>query len=558
MDNLYLMALIAFLPILVTIVMIVVFALPAKKVMPYVWFLAVIIAYFIWGVEINHIFASTLFGFLSTFNILIIIFGAILVLNTLKQSGAMNVIGHSFSGISKDRRVQAIIIGWMFGSLIEGAAGFGTPAALAAPLLVGLGFPALAAVTVALVFNSTAVSFGAVGTPIIGGISAVMKEPIILQLGEQAWLPFLISIGAWSAIFHFVIGSFIPLMAICMLTAFFGPRGKRGFKYGLAAAPFAIFSGFAFTVPYLFTALFLGPEFPSLVGALIGLPIIIIAAKNNFLTPKDSWDFPPKEEWEDEWKGIELEIKEEKKEEKVMPLWLAWFPYFLITLILIITRIPFFDLRSILLAQEIRWDNILGSGIDYTLPYLFLPGIIPFVLIAIVVIFIHQMSFEKVKEAWTTTFRQLSGVALALFFIVAMVQVMIHSGNNLKGTEGMMIIMSSAMAQIMGEAWPIASPFIGVLGSFISGSNTVSNILFAPFQYEVAMQLGLSGIIILALQSVGGAIGNMISIHNIIAVCAVVGLSGVEGKIIRRNIIPVIIYALAVGLLALLIFHIRV
>ncbi len=558
-DMLYVMALIAFLPILTAIVMMVVFSLPAKKVMPGAWFMAAIIAYFIWGVEIRHILASTIFGFLSAFNILIIVFGAILLLNTLKKDGAMAVISRGFYGISKDRRIQAIIIGWFFGSLIEGAAGFGAPAALAAPLLVGLGFPALAAATITLVFNSTAVSFGAVGTPIIGGLSAALKDTVVLQLGEQAWLPFLQEIGIWSAILHFIVGSFVPLMALCLLTTFFGPREKRGLKYGLQAAPFAIFSGLAFTIPYLLTALFLGPEFPSLVGALVGLPIVLLAAKNNFLTPKEPWDFPPKEQWENGWKELESKTIEntqkDEKEKSTIPLWLAWTPYFLIILILIITRIPGLGLKNILLAQVIRWADILGTGINYSLPYLYLPGIIPFVLVAVIAAFIFQMSFKRVKQAWAATFRQLSGAAIALFFVIAMVQVMAQSGVNLKGLEGMIMTMASAAAQVMGGIWLIASPFIGALGSFVSGSNTVSNILFASFQYEVAMYLGISTVIVLALQNIGGAVGNMIAIHNIVAVCAVVGLVGVEGIIIRRNFVPLVIYTLAVGLLALVVVY---
>ena len=402
---------------------------------------------------------------------------------------------------------------------------------------------------IALVFNSTAVSFGAVGAPIIGGIGAV--------IGETVGPAFLHTVGIWSALFHFIIGSFVPLMALCLLTIFFGPSGKKGIKYGLQAAPFAIFSGFAFTAPYLLIAVFLGPEFPSLLGALIGLPIVLLAARNNFLTPKNSWDFPIKEQWEKEWKGIELKMskdEENKNEKKKMPLWLAWSPYFLITLIIIITRIPGLGLRNILLAQTIQWNNILGAGINYSLPYLYLPGIIPLVLVALIIIFIHKMPFEKVKHAWSVTFRQMFGVAVALFFAVAMAQVMIQSGNNLKDFDGMMVIMAMAAVQITGMAWPIISPLVGALGTFVSGSNTISNVLFASFQYEVAGQLGLSKVIILALQNVGGAIGNMISVHNVVAVCATVGLiGGAEGIIIRRNFIPAVIYALAVGLLALLV-----
>ena len=551
MDNLYTMALVAFLPILFTIVMMTAFSWPAKKVMPLAWVIAVIIAYITWGVELERIVAATTFGFLSAFNILIIIFGAILILNTMKKSGAMAAINRGFYQVSADRRVQVIIIGWMFVSFIEGAAGFGTPAALAAPLLVGLGFPPLAAVMITLVLDSTSVSFGAVGTPVVGGIGAVMKDTVVAQYGEATWLPFLHEIGVWTAVFHFMVGSFVPLMGLCMLTVYFGAAGKRSIKYGLAAAPFAIFSGLVFTVPYLMTALFLGPEFPSLVGALVGLPIVLLAAKNNFLTPKDTWDFPSSEQWPDSWKGKET-VEDEKSN---MPLWLAWFPYILIALILVITRIPGLGLKDILAAQVIRWTDIMGSGINYSLPYLYLPGTIPFMLVAVIIIFIYKIPAKKVKETWIGTFQQLTGATIALLFAVAMVQVMVQSGVNLKGIDGMMITMSTATAQIVGGAWPVVSPFVGVLGAFMSGSNTVSNILFSPFQYEVAKQLHMPGVVILALQNVGGAIGNMICVHNVVAACATVGLVGKEGIIIRRNFIPVVIYAGLVGLIALVVIY---
>ncbi|MCL0085366.1 L-lactate permease [Thermodesulfovibrionales bacterium] len=551
MDILYIMALIAFLPILLAIVMMTVFSWPARNVMPCAWVVALIIGYFVWRVEPIHIAASTVFGFLSAFNILIIIFGAILILNTLKKSGAMDAINRGFHGISPDRRIQTIIIGWMFGSFIEGAAGFGTPAAVAGPLLVGLGFPPLAAAMIALVLNSTAVSFGAAGTPVIGGIAAAMKDTIVPQIGVDAWLPFLHTVGIWSAIAHAIVGIFVPLVAICMLTSFFGPDEKKGIKYGLAAVPFAIFSGLAFTMPFLLTSIFLGPEFPSIIGALVGLPIVVLAAKSGFLVPMDPWDFPPEERWESNWKDMELA----KSEASSMPLWLAWFPYFLIALILVITRIPAFGLKDILLAQTIRWVDIMGSGIDYSLPFLYLPGTIPFMLVAIAIIFIHKMPITKVKEAWVVTFKQLAGATIALLFAVAMVQVMVQSDVNLKNIDGMMITMSTATAQIVGGAWPFVSPFVGALGTFVSGSNTVSNILFSSFQYEVAYHLGICGTVILAMQNVGGAVGNMLCIHNVVAACATVGLAKAEGIIIRRNFIPAAMYTIAVGLFSLIVIY---
>ncbi|MCD5407575.1 MAG: L-lactate permease [Desulfotomaculum sp.] len=549
MDNIYTMALLAFAPILFTIIMMTVFSWPAKKVMPVAWLLVVIVAYAIWGVELQRIIAATIFGCLSAFNILIIIFGAILILNTLKKSGAMAAISRGFHQVSADRRVQAVIIGWMFVSFIEGAAGFGTPAALAAPLLVGLGFPPLAAVMVALVMNSTAVSFGAVGLPITGGIGAVMKDTVVAQAGEAAWLPFLHDIGIWTALFHFIVGSFIPLIALCMLSFFFSPAGERSIKYGLAAAPFAFFAGLAFTVPYLLTALFLGPEFPSLVGALIGLPVVLLAAQKNFLTPKDTWDFPPPKQWPDAWQGTKIAADEKSN----MPLWLAWTPYILIALILVITRIPGLGLKEILMNQVVSWPDIMGTGINYSFSYLYSPGTVPFILVAVMIIFIHKIPVRKAQQAWADTFKQLPSITIALLFAVAMVQVMLQSGVNLKGIDGMMIVMATATAQIVGGAWPVVAPFVGILGTFISGSGTVSNILFASFQYEVAQQLQIPGVVVLALQNVGGAIGNMICVHKVIAAYATVGLAGKEGVMIRRNFIPAVIYAGVVSLLALVV-----
>jgi len=546
------MALIAFVPILFTIVMMTVFSWPAKRVMPFAWAIAAVIAFSIWGMEPVRVLASTIYGFLSAFNILIIIFGAILILNTMKRSGAMATINRGFYGITPDRRIQAIIIGWMFGSFIEGAAGFGTPAALAGPLMVGLGFPPLAAAMVALIFDSTSVSFGAVGTPVIGGVGSVMKSTVVEQLGEGAYIPFLKSVGIWTALPHAIVGTFIPLVGICMLTAFFGPKEKRSVKYGLAAAPFAVFAGLCFTVPYILTATLLGPEFPSLVGALIGLPIVLFAASRGFLVPKDKWEFPAKEDWEGNWKGM---VETGSGEESNMPLWLAWTPYVLIALILVVTRIPQFGLKGFLASQAITWQNILGSGINYSLKYLYLPGTIPFILVAVITIFLHRMPSRSAKEAWGATFKQIINPAIALFFAVAMVQVMVQSSVNLKDIDGMMLTMSKATAMAVGGAWPLVSPFVGVLGAFMSGSNTVSNILFSQFQFGVAGQLGHPGVVTLALQNIGGAVGNMICVHNVVAACATVGLSGVEGIIIRRNLIPTFIYGLAVGIIGLIVVY---
>jgi lactate permease len=536
-------AFMAFLPILVTIVLMASFNWPAKRALPISWLLSAVIALTVWQMDFQHIIGYSLFGVFKALDVLIIIFGAILILNTLKQSGAMATINNGFMGITKDRRIQAIIVGWMFGAFIEGAAGFGTPAALAGPLLVGLGFPPLAAAMVALIFNSTPVSYGAVGTPIFGAMSTLAGNLKNAGLDAAGAESFKLVLAKWVSIPHALVGIFVPLLGLCMLTKFFGK--EKSIAGGLAAAPFAIFAGLAFTVPYSITAWTLGPEFPSLVGAFIGLPIVLWAAKNNFLTPKTPWDFPQQSEWEEDWKSV---VDTGDVGEAKMPLLKAWSPYALIALILVVTRIPSLGLKPLLAAQKIVIPNIMGiEGLNYGLAWAYLPGTIPFILVALITHAIHGMSGEQVKTAWGNTFKQITGAAIALFAGVAMVQLMLNSGVNAGGLDSMMTAMAKAAAGIAGSAFPFFAPFIGVLGAFMSGSNTVSNILFASFQFETATILGMPQVLIVALQVIGGAVGNMICVNNVVAACATVGTIGVEGKLIRRNAIPCFIYGIAVA-----------
>lgn len=541
-------AFMAFLPILATIILMAIFNWPAKRALPLAWLLSAGIALTIWQMDIQHVVGYSVFGMFKAFDLLIIIFGAILILNTLKQSGAMATINNGFSGVTKDRRVQAIIIGWIFGAFIEGAAGFGTPAALSGPLLVGLGFPPLAAAMVALIFNSTPVPFGAVGTPIFGSLSTLAANLNSIGADPET---FKIVLSKWVAIPHAMVGTFVPLLAICMLTKFFGK--ERSIAPGLAAAPFAIFAGLSFAIPYIITAATLGPEFPSLVGAFIGLPIVLWAAKNNFLTPKTAWDFPDQSEWEDDWKSV-AEISEVG--EAKMPLLKAWTPYILIALILVVTRIPALGLKEILANVTIGIPNVMGiEGLDYALQILYLPGTVPFILVALITHLIHGMNGEQIKTAWANTFKQITGAAIALLAGVAMVQLMLNSGVNAGGLDSMMTAMAKAAAGIAGQAFPFFAPFIGVLGSFISGSNTVSNVLFSSFQFETATILGMPQILIVALQVIGGATGNMICVNNVVAACATVGTIGVEGKLVRRNFIPCFIYTTAVAIVVAILIY---
>ncbi|MBN2874183.1 MAG: L-lactate permease [Spirochaetales bacterium] len=553
-------ALLASLPILLVVVLMAGFNWPAKRVMPLGWLLAVILAAFAWRMPAQWLAGATVSGALDAFNILIIVFGAILLMNTLKHSGAIRAIKATFYNISPDRRVQAIIIAGLFGFFIEGAAGFGTPAALAGPLLVSLGFPPLAAAILALVGNSMPVSFGAVGTPILGGAAKVLDSPGIREaLTQYGWTfdVFVHQIGVYTAVIHAAVGTFLPLLIVMILTKLFGE--KKSFKDAFAIAPFALFAGLSFSIPYLLIAIFIGPELPSLLGALIALLITIPAAKSGFLLPKTTWDFPERKHWGSDWVGT-VEPGELKDDTPQMKTMLAWLPYLLVALILVVTRIPALGIKQMLTRPEVTiiWKGILGTKLAYSLQPLYLPGTVPFVLVAILTIFMHRMNKKAVKDTWAGSLKQMVPATIALVFAVAMVAVMRNSGNNDSGNLDMLKTLSTAAAAALSPVWVFVAPYIGVLGAFMAGSNTTSNILFSTFQYEVATSAELSRVVIVALQVLGGAVGNMICVHNVVAASTTVGVLGKEGKIIRINLVPAALYALLAGIVGWLIMTVFV
>ncbi|MDZ7776328.1 MAG: L-lactate permease [Bacteroidales bacterium] len=214
-----------------------------------------------------------------------------------------------------------------------------------------------------------------------------------------------------------------------------------------------------------------------------------------------------------------------------MSLLKAWSPYLLIAIILVITRIPTFGLKGILAAQQVTLDTVAGiEGLDYVLKWAYLPGTIPFILVALLTQWYHKMPLKDIKMSWKLTVKQIKGAAIALFAGVGMVQLMLNSGNNANGMDSMLTEMAEAAAGLSGAAYPFFATIIGMLGSFMSGSATVSNILFMSFQFETATILELPQILILSMQGIGAGIGNMICVNNVVAVAATVGCLGAKVK----------------------------
>jgi lactate permease len=446
--------------------------------------------------------ATVIDGLLTAWTPILVIWGAIFLFRTMENTEAMTTIREWLNGITHNKVAQLMIIGWAFAFLIEGASGFGTPAALAAPLLVGLGFPALSAAIFTLIMNSVPVTFGAVGTPVWFGLG---------QLGLTD--PQLLEIGAKSAIIHSAAALIIPLVALRFVVS-----GKEIKKNLL----FVYLSILACVIPYLWLAQS-SYEFPAIVGGFIGLIISVWLAKKNI--------------------GLE-KTKEKKVKSKTKHIITATFPLWGTVLLLVLTRLKELPLKAWLNAHfVIQYNDILGTGTNFKHALLYVPSIIPFFVIAFITFLIFRSKGKEIKKSWTESWQKMKKPIIALLAALVFVKLLLVGGD-----KALTITIGKALADLAGGSWQYFAAYLGGLGSFFSGSNTVSNLTFGGIQQTIAANLNLNLTTILAVQSVGGAMGNMVCINNIVAVCSVLGLTAVEGKILKKTVWPLLLYGAIAGI----------
>ncbi len=535
------LALLAVIPIVAALVLMVGMRWPATRAMPVAWLACVICGLVGWKLDVMYLAALSLQGVVVAVGVLIIVFGAILVLYTLEQSGGMETIQYGMQNVSRDRRIQTIIIGFLFAAFIEGAAGFGTPAALAAPLLLGLGFPAMAAAVVCLVFNSVPVTFGAVGTPVIVGFG-FLKKPVAEAVAANPGLPFTSYDGfckvvsEWATLMHGHYSDHIHAW-------FSDPLFRQGTILEHRLPGLEVLRVRRCLLPDSLSAL-----------RLAARPRVPGHARRSHrpgrggLGHQDVWGFAPSNEWDPSWSGT-TPVSTKTEFQAHMSQFQAWLPYVLICALLVISRVPQLGLKGILTAQKLSFNNILGfQGVSASIDYLYLPGTF-FIVVSLLTILLHKMPASAVKAAWGESLRKMKAPTIALIFAVALVSIFRGSGANPAGVPSMPLALAEAVAAAAGSVWPILAAFVGGLGAFITGSCTVSDLMFAEFQWGMAATLELPRQIIVAAQGVGGAMGNMVCVHNIVAACAVVGLSGREGEVLKRTFWPFVLYGVVVGIL---------
>ena len=570
--------LLALTPLLIVAVLLVGALWSATRVMPIAWGAAAIIAFAFWEMPLEFVAAASLTGVMAAIEILWIVFGALVLLYTLMRSGAVDRINAGFATISDDRRVQVILLAFFLATFLEGVAGFGTPAAVVAPLLLALGFPALAAVIAALIGHAIATVFGAVGTPVIVGFQQPLGavEGSIAEGTGQTVPQYAAEAGAFAALFNGTLGILMPLVAVAMVIYFFGE--KRSLAPVKGVVPLAIVSGVAFAIPYMATAFLVGPELPSLFAPMVGGAVVVGLLRAGYLQPKDEWEFPPREEWPDHWVGTIEPGGEDAGAEDVdtedadtddidapaaakdvdstpsMGLLRAWSPYLVLTVLLIGTRV--IEPVQEFLQQEpflaISWD-VFGTGLVGGISWAYVPGTW-LLLSALIAVPIFGMDGEEVVGAWKEAGEKIIAPAIVLFFVIAMVEIMLNT--NAHGTgpidASMIVVLADGTAATFGPAYPMVAPVVGMVGAFVAGSITVSNITFAAFQFEVALALDMPTTVLVASQSIGASIGNIIAIHNVIAALATVGLVGAVGRVIRLNLIPLAYYLLGGGIITTL------
>jgi lactate permease len=502
-------------------------SMPSHVALPLVALLVYAMKLVYFGDDANLINATVLNGLLTALTPILIVSGAIFMFKTMEHSGAMRVVSDWLNSVSGNPVAQLMIIGWAFSFMIEGASGFGTPAALAAPILVGLGFPALKVAVLALVMNSVPVSFGAVGTPTWFGMGQ-------LTLSEAE----LLEISFNTALIHAAAALVIPIIALLTVIDWRTLRPNLGFVY---------LSILGCVVPYVLLAQF-NYEFPALLAGMIGFVFSIFLARL----------------------GIGLSggggKPDDGKSISVGQLAKALFPLWATVLVLLITRIEQFGIKGLLTDATPVLELTLGSlgqfsassslvlvlgdifqaDSTWVFQALYVPAIIPFFLVSVIAFAVYGTGKSVITRIASETYARMVNTIIALLGALVMVQLLMVGDD-----KSMVIIIGQGFATIAGTYWQYAASLLGALGSFFSGSATIANLTFSGIQDSIAADLDLDRTAILSFQSVGAAMGNMVSINNIVAVCSILGIDNKEGWILKKNLVPLIVYAIIAGLAGL-------
>ena len=464
---------------------------------------AILVAIIVYGMPVKLAFMSTLHGALyGLFPICWIIIGAVFLYNITVKSGQFEIIKNFMASITSDRRLQALLIAFSFGAFLEGAAGFGTPVAITAAMLVGLGFNPLYAAGICLIANTAPVAYGSVGTPIIIAAQiSDLPEMAVSQLVGRT-LP--------------ILSVFVPFYLVVLMS---------GFKKSLEVLPAILVSGITFAIFQWFVSNFLSPMLPDIIAGLASIIALMVLLK--YWKPKSTWHFK-----EEPIQTIETELKYSTGQ-----VIRAWSPFIIMTIMIIawglqpvkdalnsISDIKFFipGLQNAILRSD--GSPLIIKPFDFN--YLSNSGL-ALLLAAVISMPLIGMSFKEGFKTYLATLNQLKFPIITIAFVLGFAFITNNSG--------MSVTMALALAST-GVLFPFFSPVLGWLGVFLTGSDTSSNALFCKLQHTSASAIGVDPLITVAANCTGGVTGKMISPQSIAIGAAAVGLVGKESELFRFTV----------------------
>ncbi|OLY44756.1 L-lactate permease [Bartonella apis] len=510
--NLWLSALIAAIPIIFFFMALTLLRLKGHVAGTITVILSFLIAVFVYGMPIGPAISSAIYGFFyGLWPIAWIIVGAVFLYKISVVTGDFNIVRHSILGITEDQRLQLILVGFAFGAFLEGAAGFGAPVAITAALLAGLGFRPLYAAGLCLIANTAPVAFGAMGIPIIVAGQVSNLDPFLLSQMAGRQLPFL--------------SVFVPFMLVIIMD---GWRGVR------ETWPAVLVGGATFAIVQFLTSNYFGPELPDITAAiatLVVLPLFLRLWQPKRIFRFDESEAAPKEEIPHYSTGEIIK---------------AWSPFIILTIFVMVWSIaPFkklFAKGGALESWVLSFDvSVLNNIIVKTAPIVATDSKISavykfdwfsatgtaIILAAVVSTFVLKMRPARAIGVFGMTLKELAlpiysiGIVLAFAFIA--------------NYSGLSSTLALALSQT-GKSFTFFSPFLGWLGVFVTGSDTSSNALFGALQATTAHQIGVSDVLLVAVNSTGGVTGKMISPQSIAIACAAVGLVGKESDLFRYTV----------------------
>jgi len=518
--SLVLSTLVAAIPILVLFVLLAGLRFAAHWASLITLAVALVIAVLVYGMPIGLALNSTLLGIcFGLFPIVWIVINAIFIYNVIVDTGLFNTIRDSLAGVSNDRRIQVVLIAFVFGALLEATAGFGTPVAITASLMAGLGFEALYAAALALLANTAPVAFGGFGIPILTGASVAGLDTLELSqmVGRQTPLLALI----------------IPGMLVTVMA---------GFRRMLEVWPVIVVSGVAFAGTQFVVSNLLGPELADLLAALI--TVVAVVGLLAFWRPSTEWHF------ENEPSADERESYETPPLGRTL---YAWSPFIIIVALFLLVQVP--PIKAAVGGVQTA-INFPSAAVDPTtgLPFVPWPGldgqveqqppVVPeaapysasystnwlsaagtIILIAdLIALAVMRVGPGRALRIYGQTLKQLWSAILTIATILGLAYLLNYSG--VTYTLGLAFAAT-------GVLFPFFASFIGWLGVALTGSDTSSNALFANLQKVTAQQIGVSPNLTVGANSSGGVLGKMISPQNLAVGTSATGLQGREGDLLR-------------------------